>query len=222
MKEKKKRIAITDISETIKIYGKDWSNIEIVFSKFEYAHIDKHKDIDLRNIILPKEKEFFKYSFVGLYKNKVYLPEGDYSNYNFNNVSISNMVFTKNSVLPKHKELFTKLRSKRLDKCVLPKADYTIYSFEGVEFSEVVFLDGSELPLDFFQQLKNKTIENFIMPKVDICSFNLNQINLYNVDFRKVNSIYDKDFFKKCDFKLETLYYFNDLDINYYNFESVC
>ena len=120
--------------------------------------------IDLRGVSFPKDPDFFQKSIEKSISN-IYLPEADYSGYNFNNIIMRNTVFSENSILPNDINLFQKISHKDLYGTTLPKADYREYNFKNVSLSYSKFYEGTKLPLN------NTFLNDLALYSVNGCSF---------------------------------------------------
>ena len=181
-----KLINVDDIRER---FGNDWSELNIKVLAF-----NENVTVDLRDIILPNDKYFFKRIRRNGYK-KLLLPKFDINNYIFDEIDISKMVFHEDTVLPKDYKFFQKIKARNLDRCILPKGSYEKYDFEGVSAIKTDFGLAKSLPKDFFYTLTdryNNSIASPILPSLDYSDFYFYNAKLEGVEFGE-NSILPKN-----------------------------
>lgn len=163
----------------------------VIYKDIELAqyHLDRYNEetisligCDLSLLKLPKDKDFF---------NKIHgksiagciMPEMDYSEYNFENVSISHTFFPDNCILPKNTDLFLKIRNKSLKWTRLPIADYSNYSFKNVLVTNCKFPEGSILPKNFFKDIAYSDAQNTYIPSGDYKEHCFDNAILYGTTF---------------------------------------
>ena len=185
-----------------------------------------YKDIiytDLRKVLLPKDTELFQKIDM---KNLEYtfLPEKDYSSYNFKDVSLSNTIFTKNSVLPGSKDLFQYVRGKNISRTVLPSGDYSRYNFTGVNIVGVTTNEQSTLPNtnEFLQEIKSKSISKVKIKNGDYRNWDFSDVDIAEAYFGKDVTLPEKESLfrstKKCSIEGCT---FIEKDLSIYSFDGV-
>ena len=109
-------------------YGKDWSNLDIYNWNFK----------DLRNVILPKDKDFFKkHSSKVIYNIK--LPPIDLNFYDMTGITLNWVVFADGTIFPKDKDFFKRLGKGFFCNTHLPEWDYSIYDFTDLNINDVSF-----------------------------------------------------------------------------------
>lgn len=117
---------------------------------------------------LPKDRDFFKRTLYDIDSIlPTVLPKIDMNDYDFTDVSISNCIFSKKTILPKDPDFFQKIKNKDIYHCTLPEGDYSFYNFKGVHLNSVVFPKKSKIPLkhSFFRDLGNHHIARLTLPK---------------------------------------------------------
>ena len=169
-----------------------------VFMGFKYAFslrlFKNYKDKDFKTISalkfmpyakLPNNKDFFKESLhvnQSIFRTK--LPNLNLNDYDFNNVSISNCHFTKNTILPDDVDFFQKVHNKTITDTIFPSGDYRKYNFDGVFLNRVVFPKDAILPenYSFFKNLANSSCVKIGAPDsfAECCHlYDLSNITLY-------------------------------------------
>lgn len=135
--------------------------------------------------LLPKDKGFFKETLH--YNDDIFrtkLPTFNMNDYDFDDVPISSCIFTKNTILPKDKDFFQKIKNKSIVDCALPSGDYSKYDFTGVKLNRVIFTEDSIIPLkySFFKELYYSSIIQAGLPKSfkDTCHlYDLSNVELH-------------------------------------------
>ena len=172
------------LKNIIKTHGKDLSNIILDWSTIE---IRSGKN-DYSDIVLPKDKNFFNVKRDGLsWGDKIILPEGDYSGYNFKGKTLEYFVFTPNSKLPNDERFFRDLYCAKCSYCILPKLDLNKYNLDNVSFYSVEFSKGTIFPKDFFKKIT-----------YDSRKMKISDVNLGDFEF-DVNT-FSKNDFSDCDY----------------------
>lgn len=144
----------------------------VMYKDIELAqyHLDRYNEepisligCDLSLLKLPKDKDFFQKIYASSIAGCI-MPEMDYSEYNFEKVSISHTFFPDNCILPKNIDLFLKIKDKSLKWTRLPIGDYSNYNFKNVLVSNCKFPEGSILPKTFFKEIAHSDAQNIYIP----------------------------------------------------------
>ena len=135
------------------------------------------EDLDLREYILPKDKTFFiklkRYEYI-----KLFLPKIDMNSYEFDGVDISNVVFSKDTILPLDEKFFENTPS-GLVNSVMPVGDYSIYSFKNVNINFCDFKNATKFSKNFFKECTSNE-------KAEFSSLDFNDYDLEGANFAKV------------------------------------
>lgn len=141
---------------------------------------------DLSDIKLPKDVNLFQ-KIKGKSLFGVTLPEGDYSEYDFEGVNITSTKFTPNSILPNNKNLFKLIYRSELYGTHLPTIDLNNYDFEGVCIAGAVFTKNSIFSddIDFFQKIYNKNVYKTTLPTHDYSTYDFHDVNVVATNFQE-------------------------------------
>lgn len=129
-----------------------------------------------------------------------YVPEGDYSNFNFNDVNLNGCTFNEKAILPSDYNLFQNIRYMSLEEVTLPAGDYSNYDFSDVSVFGTTFTANSKIPKDFFSKVYKKSVKYALLPLADYTNYDFEGADL-NMAFFRQGSILPEEL-KKSAVKL--------------------
>lgn len=135
------------------------------------------RGLDLRNVIIPKDKYIFQ-----KIKNKdlsnVKLPYIDMNVYDFSGVNFTGCIFDDNTVFSEDSDFFQKIKNKNLYFVTLPKWDFSNYNFSDVSLVYTEFKEGTVFP-----KKENFLLDLAIVKGVSFPKSFIDIIFLYNCNF---------------------------------------
>ncbi|KGK85780.1 hypothetical protein [Clostridium sp. HMP27] len=175
------------IKDLIEKYGSDLSHLtledfkDVDFTKTYRDILENHKYTITH---LPNLPELFQ-----VIKDKSlylgYIPEGDYSNFNFQDVNLNGCTFNEKSILPSDYDLFQNIRYMSLEEVTLPQGDYSNYDFTDVSVSGTTFTPSSIIPRDFFSKVYKKSVKYALLPLADYTDYDFQGVDLNMAFFRQ-------------------------------------
>lgn len=204
-----------------------FSGVDILEFIFKGMQDEGYTDIvytDIRNALLPYNPTLFQEIY-----NKdlsyVYLPCGDYTNYEFKDVILYKSLFSKYTKLPTTKTLFYDMDAHSIAYTCLPESDYSEMIFDNVNIIGVSFPKLSRLPntKNFLQLLYDQSINGVKLPYGDYSLWDFENINIEGVTFNKHTVLSKrKDLLVKA--KNSSCYkcVFINQDLSFYDFTNVC
>lgn len=225
IKTKGNNLKKEDLSN-VRFYGIDIIQYALLGLSLKAEDNLNYKDIiytNLTDVLLPKDSNIFqKIQHKSL--EYVYLPNQDYSKYNFNNVVLRNCIFTANSKIPTNSMFFQMIKDKDISNSMLPSGDYSKYNFNNVLIKGLQLNKDSILPntSDFPQKLKEKNICKLTLYNGNYEKWNLKDVNAEYV-FWGNNIILPKDklaFRKLKNSSIKGCTFVNK-DLSIYDFKDV-
>lgn len=175
------------IKDLIEKYGSNLSHLtledfrDVDFTK-TYRDILENRKYTITH--LPNLPELFQ-----VIKDKSlylgYVPEGDYSNFNFENVNLNGCTFNEKAILPIDYDLFQNIRYKSLEEATLPQGDYSNYDFTDVSVFGTTFTPSSIIPKDFFIKVYKKSVKYTLLPLGDYTKYDFKGADLNMAFFRQ-------------------------------------
>ena len=148
------------------------------------------------------------------------LPDVDMNEFDFENVKLKRMSFSKNSKMHKDLEFFQKLKEFKI--VSLPKWDYSKYDFSNIDVRESSFTEDSILPKNFFDVIEDKSVYRTVLPEMDYSEFNLNGVCIDYAYFPPKSKLpRNEDFFVNLENSYIEGVYLPNCDYTVYNFKDI-